>query len=345
MKTQATNVFEQQINGIVQRLKIVSNDSFLIDEESFEVYPKQAYQQTGCNLGDFGSNMNYTPKEERLNLTNAITNQLYSKFYSHNTSGNDSLPSIAERALFMNDLSAANCSTDGLDLYWKIYAVDQQGQAFAQKNGVLRQLLPNMYTYANPQQTQPIVNQYVHFHRQKENKKAQPVFYYVYGNEYLNHSGAITRIYWHIKPEGATILVSEISNKLNFYKIPFNFKCLNHKMLYTRSDSAVLYFDKKHLTIIQMILPEIVQKMDAYLNDVIPLFTQQLAKGVSFAEDPGNGQSFGMSRCQAISEALVEGFQQKITDPKQFTNFVLTYMESMGISRTDMHLNPRLQTS
>jgi hypothetical protein len=345
METQQNNVFEQQISTIVQRLKIVSKYSFLVDNESFETYPNQAYAQIGCDLGSFGKNTDNTLKEARLNLTNVITTQLYNKFYCESNSGHHELPSLTERELFMDSLSAANCSRDGLDLYWKIYAVDPQGHAFAQKNGVLRQLIPNAYTYANPEQKAPMINEYVHFHRQKENRKAQPVFYYVYGDEYLNLEGTLARVYWHIKPEGAAQLVSAITNNLNFYNIPFNFKCLNHNDLYTRSDSAVLYFDKKHLPIIKIMLPQIVKSMEVHLNDSIPLFTQKLAKGVSFAEDPGNGQSFGMSRVQAISEALVEGFQQKIKKEEKLTDFILSYMESMGIHREFMYLNPRLQTS
>ncbi|BDS09689.1 T3SS effector HopA1 family protein [Aureispira anguillae] len=345
MKKQQNNIFEQQIMTIVKRLKVTSNHSFTVDEKPFEVYNKHPYTQAGYDLGSFGSNQHYTSKEQRSRLLNAITNQLYGKFYCDNAASQHQLPPITEREHFMNQLSAANCSSDGLDMNWKIYAVDQKGQAFAQKNGVLRHLIPNTYKYATPQQTQAVVNQYVHFYRQKENKKAQAVFYYVYGNEYLSHEGSLARIYWHIKPEGAAKLVSEITNNFNFYNIPFNFKCLNHKALYTRSDSAVLYLDKKHLALTKMMLPHLIKNMDGYLNDSVPLFTQKLGKGVSFAEDPGNGQSFGMSRVQVISEALIEGFQKKITNPEKLTNFVLNYMESMGMSRKYMYRNPRLQTT
>ncbi|MGH1338774.1 MAG: T3SS effector HopA1 family protein [Aureispira sp.] len=354
MQAPTTNIFEEQIRSILQRLKITSKHSFVVDEKLVEAYPKHAYAQTGYDLGNFGSNTNSTTKEARQNLTNALVNELYSRFYCAHTGAQNPLPPIAEREAFMNTLSAANCSTEGLDYYWKVYHVSPNGQAFAQKNGVLRPLIPHTYTTNttwngappnNAPPAPPVINQYVHFHRQKENRKAQPVFYHIFGKEYLSHEGTLARIYWHIQPEGAATLIAEISNSLNSYNIPFSFKCLNHKALYTRSDSAVLYFDKKHLSIIQMMLPAICQKVEHYLQDSIPMFTKQLYKGVAFAEDPGNGQSFGMSRVEAIAEALVEAFQQDIQEEEALLDFVLTYMETMGISRTHMYLNPRLQNS
>lgn len=344
MKSKTITIFEQQVASIIQRVQILSNHSFVIDGEEIHIYNNQPYTQTGHDLGKFGSNNHHTPKEQRSSLLNSLINALYSKCYCHNSSTYQ-LPSIAERSAFMDTLSAANVSSNGLDLNWRIYHINPNGQAFAQKNGIFRQLLPNTFVYANSQQKQPILHQYVHFHRQKENRKAQAVFYYIYGNEYLGPEGNLVRIYWHIKPEGAAKLISEITNNLNFYKIPFNFKCLNHPNLYTRSDSAVLYLNKKHLAITQMMLPHLTQTLDPYLMDPVPMFTQPMSKGVSFAEDPGNGQSFGMSRISVLAEALIEGVQNKINSPKKLTDFVLNYMESKGMNRAHMYMNPRLQTT
>ncbi|NRA12470.1 MAG: hypothetical protein HRT57_11005, partial [Crocinitomicaceae bacterium] len=208
----------------------------------------------------------------------------------------------------------------------------------AQKNGDLRAVTANTYV-PNPAQPTLAVNQKVDFLRYRENRAAHPVFYYVYGNTYLAPDCNLIRIYWSIKPEVAASLVENVTRILNDYKVPFNFKCLNHPDLYNRNDSAVLYFDKDDLSIVKRLVKHIIEAVRPHLTDKHPLFTDIIDTGVSMAEDPGDGQSFGMSRVTAIAHALVDSQDEKIESEKERKEWVIKCLKEKGISHERMSMN------
>jgi hypothetical protein len=100
--------------------------------------------------------------------------------------------------------------------------------------------------------------------------------------------------------------------------IPFIFKCLTHPDLYFRRDAAVLYIEDSMMPIIKMLLPEICEEMKDYLQEDVPLFACQYAKGVGIAESPNEHESFGMNRVAIIAEVLLRTTQKKLTTGRQF---------------------------
>jgi len=106
--------------------------------------------------------------------------------------------------------------------------------------------------------------------------------------------------------------------------------------LYVRSDAAVLYLDKKHVPVVSILLKSVLAELKDDLNEEIPLFTKKLYKGVGFAEDPGKGMSFGVSRSQVIAEALVEAF---LSEKQDVLAHVLTTLERKGFLIESMYLN------
>ncbi|WP_420575088.1 T3SS effector HopA1 family protein [Kordia sp.] len=335
------NTYKKQVQQITDAIEITSLSTYKVHGEEEYVQNQMPYQTFAEEFKSFGSNSTVDIQQQRKNLINALINTIYSKFYcgiqnDHHTS---KIPPKAAREEFMNALSQANASTNGFDYHWNIYNIDTKtGNVYIQKNGELRWLQPNSYQFANPQQKQAIVNTKVNITRQKENKNIQPVFYHVFSNEMFPQEVEIGRIYWNVSPEGTPKLIHLLTTVLNDYKIPFQFKCLNHPELYVRSDSAVLYLSKKHVQLVSVILNTIIPKLETYLVDEIPMFTKQLFKGVSYAEDPGKGQSFGMSRSSTIAEALVDAFQQE-KDKKQTFNTIINFLSRKGMSLDRLYLN------
>lgn len=334
-------IYTQQIKQIVDAVQITSLSTYIVLGTEEYVQHQAPYHTFSEDFKSFGSNTTIDTHQQRINLINAITNSIYMRFYcgineeEHTTK----IPPKGERELFMEQLSKANTSTNGFDYNWNIYNIDQNtGSIYIQKNDELRWLQPNSYQYANPHQKQPEINTKVHLNRFKENKNLQPVFYHVFSNEIFPQEAEIARIYWNITPEGAGELIQLLTSTLNSYKIPFQFKCLNHPALYVRSDSAVLYLDKKHVQIVAIILKSIIPTLETYLVDEIPMFTKKLFKGVSYAEDPGKGQSFGMSRSFAIAEALVEAFQQHQNLAETF-EYTIQYLAKKGMTTDRLYLN------
>jgi hypothetical protein len=334
-------IYTQQIKAITSAIEITSLSTYKVHEEETYVKNQMPYQTFAEDFKSFGSNATVDTNQQRINLTNTLTNTIYAQFYCGIKNGDHSskIPPKGEREAFMDKLSPANTSTNGLDYNWNIYNIDAaSGNAYIQKNDELRWLQPNGYHFANPNQKQAIVNTKVNLIRSKEKRDIQPVFYHVFSNEMFPQEVELGRIYWNVSPEGAPKLINLLTTTLNDYKIPFQFKCLNHPELYVRSDSAVLYLSKKHVQIVAIILNAVIPNLEPYLVDEIPMFTKRLHKGVGYAEDPGKGQSFGMSRSSTIAEALVDAFQKEMDQKKTFDN-VIHFLSKKGMMLDRLHLN------
>lgn len=348
--------FEQQLQHIAANVEVVSPNSYRVNGKTQKIFHKHAWTDYVGPLGQFGHNQSADTEQQKQLLESHLCNGLYARIYCGIPEGKEltNLPVLQEREAFMQTLSAANHSSDEPDQNWKIYHMDAQG-TWTSKNGKLRQAHSNSYIPATPN-TPLAVNQYVHFLRQKEGRHLQQVFYYVHGNHYLEHDAPQVRIYWHIKPEGAAALIELMTRVLNEHKIAFNFKCLNHPELYVRADSAVLYLEKRYFEYAIRVLKPHLESLSEYLLEDHPLFTQTIFKGVSFAEDPGNGQSFGMHRCQLLARSLLVAYEKQQASPKPSNPeqpnsqpseasqlrlaCMLEVLSSKGIDIHRLHLNP-----
>lgn len=335
------SLHEQQLNDILTRVEVLDEKTYLINKTENKVYQQQPYQCYTSSFSTFGSNNSQNKEQLRSQLIQHLGNTLYSHFYCGipNENINDKYPSQRERNEFMELLSKSNYSTDTPDKNWEVYSIDANGEAFARKNDELRPVLPNTYVQ-NPSLPTIIVNQKIDFLRQKENRTAQPVFYYVYGNEYLSPDCDMIRFYWNIKPEGAPVLIEHLTKIFNDYRIPFQFKCLNHPTLYKRNDSAVLYINKMNFSIAMKLLKSIIELVRSFLINKSPLFTDILDTGICMAEDPGDGQSFGMNRVNAIAQAIVEAFEENKLTIEERGEWVKKSLSNSGISYQRMSINP-----
>ena len=334
-------IYTQQLKKITEAIKITSLSTYTVHGKEDFVQHQMPYQTFAEDVKSFGSNATVDANQQQINLTNALTNTIYAKFYCGIKNGDHAskIPPKGEREAFMDELSQANTSTNGLDYNWNIYNIDAaSGNGYIQKNDELRWLQPNGYQFANSTQKQLAINTKVNLIRFKEKRDIQPVFYHVFSNEMFPQEVELGRIYWNVTPEGAPKLIHLLTTKLNDYKIPFQFKCLNHPELYVRSDAAVLYLSKKHVQIVAIILNAVIPNLEPYLVDEIPMFTKQLHKGVGYAEDPGKGQSFGMSRSSTIAEALVDAFLKKM-NPQQMYDNVIHFLSKKGMTLDRLHLN------
>jgi hypothetical protein len=330
--------YQEQIEQIVSGIQILSKRSYEVEEQTKFVRNQMPFSNYGGDLKNFGSNQISDSHTERQNLINSLTGTIYSHYYCGVANDKDvyKKPSKSAQQAFMNELSKANASRGGLDYNWKIYSVDPSGNAFVQKDGDLRWLQPNSFQYQNPRQQRHQVNTFVHIKKIRDSRTIQDVFYHVFSDEIFPQEVELSRIYWNIKPESASKLIRLLTTTLNSYRIPFQFKCLNHPDLYVRTDAAVLYLDKRNVHVVSILLKSILNELKDDLREGIPMFTQKLFKGVGFAEDPGKGMSFGMSRSTVIAQALVDAFFSEIENSLEY---VLETLEQKGFVIERMHLN------
>ena len=331
-------MYKEQIEQIVSGIKILSKRSYEVHGETRFVKNQKPYSNYSGDLKSFGSNQVSDAHEERQNLVTHLTNTIYAHYYCgiESEKSHYQKTSKTEQQAFMDRLSQANSSQGGLDYNWKIYSVDASGNAFVKKDGELRWLQPKSFQYQNPRQQYHQVNTFVHIHKKRDSRTIQEVFYHVFSDEIFPQEIELARIYWNIKPESAHKLVKVLTTTLNDYRIPFQFKCLNHPDLYIRTDAAVLYLDKRNLQVVSVLLKSILNELKDDLREGIPMFTKKLFNGVGFAEDPGRGMSFGMSRSTVIAEALVDAF---LSEKENVLEYVLNTIEQKGFVVDRMHLN------
>lgn len=331
------SLHEQQLLTIVQNINIIDDCSYTLYGETERVYNQQNHFEYCGEIAEFGENTISDAKKQDDLLRKHLSTSIYYKFYCGlgNTGEYDRLPMKRERTAFMNKLSKFNYSTNQPDTNWTVYAIQPNGLAFASKNGTLRPAVQNTFVPNAPLS----INHTISFYRVKENRKDESIFYFVNGNEYFDSDCAMLRIYFNIEAEGAQILIQQVTHLLNDYRVPFHFKCLNHPSLYNRNDGAVLYLNKENISIINILLPQIIEPLQAYFKQDVPFFTTRLYDGISRAEDPGGGQSFGDNRCKIIAKALVEAFKMEYSK-EETMSFVLEAFRKQGINPKRMDLNP-----
>ena len=337
------SIYEEQLNHILKHVTIKNDTCYTIYQKEFKVYRQKAILFYTNALSEFGGNIIHRADEKYQLLIEELTSKLYWWFYCgvDKVEPTTTLPPKQECEYFMEQLSKANQSFRQFDRNWKVYEIDQDKQAYAQKNGELRIVYPK--TYISHNQENPLaIGDLIDFYCFRESKTQQAVFYYIFGETFFDKNSHKMRIYWNIEPKGASTLIELISKLFNTYQVPFTFKCLNHPDLYIRNDSAVLYFDKDDLMIVHQIIKRVIPKIQSYLKIAVPLFTKKIANGVSIAEDPGGGKSFGNNHCKALAEALVAAFMNQLTGTKH-NDFIYQYLLERGIDPKRMAFHPHTQ--
>jgi HopA1 effector protein family len=155
----------------------------------------------------------------------------------------------------------------------------------------------------------------------------------------------IVRIYFNLTPTGAVAVMERLTDKLNETDVPFTFKVLYNPTDYDRYDSAVLYFDKSDYETVRSIVQLVYTENQEHFQPEIPLFTKQLAPGLSLAEEPdhkfANQESFGMNRCQIVTNGLLEAWQADDHSPEGRMVAIRQHFSLLGIDLQQPHLNAK----
>lgn len=327
--------FHSIIKTVLSNILIEDEGRFHVKGKPFLVSHRTPYQKWTGPMQNFGANPG-DAAGKRNALVSELSGKIYSVFYTSGKPEGQWLPEHKEwpqeeKDAFMDQLSKANQTKDSWDYWWSVTHVDRRGTATVQKNNQFRTLVADQWQPAAPLHGPLTPGTMVHIRNTKENRSLQTVFYYVNSQELMPQGTSIGRFYFNLKPEGAAVLVGALTSRLNFYRVPFSFKCLNHANYYDRTDNAVLYIEKFRFAMVARILREIVKGQQIPLNETVPLFSNPIVPGLSFAEDPGNGNSFGMFWSDVVAETAVRAWERSIHDSKKVLNLVLELCEEKGI--------------
>lgn len=238
-------------------------------------------------------------------------------------------------------LSQANTSRERWDSGWQIYQTLPSGQIVANKQGIVRAVWPGEFITHAVTGMAPTVGTTISVFAPRESLTMQPGSYFAFGEAVTDQQDdyGVVRFYWNIKADGAASLLRLVTQRLNRFQVPFRLKCPINRAHYMRLDSAVLYVNRRFYRIVTELLVDVHRSMQEYLEPEVPLFTKPLAPGLALAEDPGNGESFGMSRCRMVAEGLWNAYAQGLQTEQARLHEVIKQFERAGIAIEHLYLN------
>lgn len=210
-------------------------------------------------------------------------------------------------------LSAAHPGRERWEGGWTVSQVLSTGQVVARRGVATRFLWPGEFLHRDGPGLQPVKGAPLNLWLPRESRTLQPGFFHVFGETAPDGTddASLLRLYWNVAPDAAPALLRETIAALNRYALPFRMKALSRRSLYPRTDAAVLYVGRRHFRLVRELALEVRRRVGPGVGAEVPLFTLPLAPGLALAEEPGNGESFGMSRCRIVAEGLWSAFARR----------------------------------
>jgi hypothetical protein len=215
---------------------------------------------------------------------------------------------VAPAPDFLAGLSRANTGVERWEGGWQAYLAGADGVIHVSKGDRQLRAQPGEYI-ADAVTFRPVAaGVMVTLRVPRESNAVQPGFYFMFGETLGDvwDEHHTVRFYFNPGAARAAELVRFLTGALNRFQVPFRMKALTTPPAYTRADSVVLYLARRLYPIAGRLVARMPADLAARMQSRVPLFTRQFRDGVGLAEDPGNGESFGMQRCRLVAEGVVE---------------------------------------
>jgi hypothetical protein len=319
-------VYREQLKELVDSVRLERNSVFIRGQE---------INLASRSAGIVESHKNQTATQ----LQQLIYNHFYCQPSTDQSQASDSQAiSIGQ---FLNRLSQSNYVTDGWDRGWTIKHVSREATFVLVKNGAERLSQLGEFVAADRVQLPLRPGSVVNIFEHKESMNSAEYFYYVMGARMPpTEAGNQVRFYWSINYEGMSRLMSHLTARLNKFEIPFNLKCPSHPTYFSRRDASVLYLSAEHVTLACELISGFYEDIVSYLRPEAPLFTRVLAPGISFAESPRDGESFGMSRARVCAEGLMRAHEKQLRQPYQKLSELIETFTRYGYQLEALYRNP-----
>lgn len=149
----------------------------------------------------------------------------------------------------------------------------------------------------------------------------------------------LVRLYWHLRPGGASAWIHLLTTGLNRRRIPFRLKVVADPRNYLRADAGLLILEPEHYREARPVVRDAYDELRGQLRAPVPGLTRELAPGLSVAEGAADGASFGGQRCEIVAAALV-GATQAAADGKERAERVASAFGAAGLNPARPHLAP-----
>jgi hypothetical protein len=269
-------------------------------------------------------------------LVHAVQRRLYADFYctggaAPHAGPEDPIPSVHAPG-FVTRLSRANAGRGAWRPGWRLVG-EEDGLPIVEGEGLR---VWAEWSDVRRSATRPLVSVW----RPKERFGLTPGFYLALGDAGEPHDGGRARFYFNVTSRAACSLVRILTTRLNAASLPFQLKLLNDPRAFSRCDAGVLYVADRDREAVEAHVGEVEAALGPELMPSVPALTLALAPGIGFAEDPGDGESFGANRCRLISEAMVRAHELGATSRRRLLALVLERFARVGIDVARPHLGP-----
>jgi hypothetical protein len=268
-------------------------------------------------------------------LVRSLTNALYLRYYCGLTQPGKQTGVDLD---LLAPLQEANASVEGWDRGWEIVNRDPHGRA-AVRNGERTRLVA-LKDVRGADESDDGEGR-VSLRRPREDCAFQPGYYYaigeMLGDDYEEHVGA--RIYLNLTPEAAAAWMKCLTTGLNRHCVPFRFKVLRHRAAFARVDGGIVYVPRRYASFAASIVAEIAQTVGG-LGDRTPAFTLRVGRGISIADSPPGGGSFGLHRMKLVAEGHVDAWASSSSSVRDRMRAITARFRWSGLSPERPWLNP-----
>jgi len=279
-----------------------------------------------------------SPDSARAYLRERLQEELYANFYC----AGRPVPKQSRRfaaqphaaSPFIDSLSRANSGTGSRESGWTIVRTEDDGRLVVHRHG--------LDLWARPEEVRGSdlgPGAEVSVILPSELLRLSPGFYMALGDEELDFEEPIVRHYWHLSSSGGAALIAAGTGALNEAGLPFRLKVLLDPTGYSRCDAGVLYTPRRLQGEMSDLLPSLRAALAGHLREGAPALTKPLGEGLAVAEDPSNGDSFGMHRCRLLAEAAVRAFELGLESTEEQLGLVERCFEAQGLAFDRPYLN------
>lgn len=290
--------------------------------------------------------MTSTPKPT---LDLLLRNDIYGLLYKRSVAQADTTRFHGDKTGFLIALSHANTGTGTLEPGWRIVATDPDGSLHVTNddNGQRGDRLVFVVGSDDIEVADalpPLTGAPCRVRIPKELRQLNAHYYMAFGDASLRDRrcapDVLLRYYWHLTPAAAVPYMHGITSRLNRAGLPFRTKVLSDPQAYGAADAGVLYIDRDVRDVVEPMLMSLHAELAPLLSPSVPLFTQALAPGLGHAEDPDNGESYGVSRARLAAEGLVRAHAHGETSiPARVARIRASFAEA-GLDPDHPHLQP-----
>lgn len=279
----------------------------------------------------------------RAYLLYTLQHQLYADCYCRGhaapTLDNGAHGRAGRSDTFVEMLAAANTGAGSREPGWRVVEAAGQ-QLVVERNGLSLWIGPDEIVEQSGEG--PVAGAHVHVRLPNELRKLSPGFYMALGDAGFEteQPTPIVRFYWHLASEAAPRLVHALTARLNTARLPFRAKVVNDPARYTRCDAGVLYVHRRDYDAVAPLVRAAYRELVAGLRPATPAFAKPLAPGLAVAEDPGDGDSFGMHRARLLAEGIVAAHARGCTNVASAVTTIAERFAEAGLNIDTPYINP-----